>query len=108
MKRLLLLLALVSVSLANVCYAQDTRSICFTTNGTNCVPGIQGWQSKPINISTATTTELVAAVTSQSIFVTTWDVMAGGTGNLTLEYGTGTTCGTGTTTLTGAYPLIAQ
>jgi hypothetical protein len=35
-------------------------------------------------------------------------VMAGGTGNITLEYGTGSNCGTGTTALTGAYPLTAQ
>mgnify|MGYP001584482886 CR=1 FL=1 len=28
--------------------------------------------------------------------------------NVTLVYGTGSNCGTGTTSLTGAYPLIAQ
>jgi len=35
-------------------------------------------------------------------------VIAGGTGNITFEYGTGTNCGTGTTVLTGAYNLTAQ
>jgi len=64
--------------------------------------------STPINISTATTTQLVALSGSTKIYVTHWDVIAGGTGNITLEYGTGASCGTGTTVLTGAYGLIAQ
>lgn len=64
--------------------------------------------SVAINISTATTTQLVAISGSTKIYVTAWDVIAGGTGNITLEYGTGTNCGTGTTALTGAYPLTAQ
>ena len=34
--------------------------------------------------------------------------MSAGTLNATIVYGTGTNCGTGTTSLTGAYPLIAQ
>ena len=34
--------------------------------------------------------------------------MAAGTTNFTLVYGTGSNCGTGTTALTGAYPLIPQ
>jgi len=59
-----------------------------------------------INISTATTTQLVAAVAGKSIYVTSWDVAAA-SGNFTLEYGTQTTnpCDTGTTTLTGAYTM---
>lgn len=64
--------------------------------------------SVPINISTATTTQLVALSGTTKIYVTHWDVIAAGTGNITLEYGTGTTCGTGTTALTGAYNLTAQ
>ncbi len=35
-------------------------------------------------------------------------MIAAGTGNITLEYGTGSNCGTGTTALTGAYSLAAQ
>jgi hypothetical protein len=69
---------------------------------------IQAGASIPINISTATTTQLVAAAGGKAIYVSAWDVMAGGTGNITLEYGTGSNCGTGTTALTGAYPLTAQ
>ena len=64
--------------------------------------------SVPINISTATTTQLVALSGSTAIYVTSYDVIAGGTGNITFEYGTGTACATGTTPLTGAYPLTAQ
>ncbi len=64
--------------------------------------------SVPINISTATTTQLVAGIAGKSIYVTQWNAVAGGTGNITFEYGTGVACGTGTTVLTGAYNLIAQ
>jgi hypothetical protein len=69
---------------------------------------IQAGASVPINISTATTTQLLAAATGKAIYVTAWDVIAAGTGNITLEYGTGSNCGTGTTTLTGVYSLAAQ
>lgn len=64
--------------------------------------------SAPINVSTATTTQLVALSAGKLIHVTSYDVIAGGTGNITFEYGTGTNCGTGTTILTGAYNLAAQ
>lgn len=63
-------------------------------------PLIQAHSSVAINITTAVTTQLVALTAAQSIYVTSWDVMAP-SGNFTLEYGTGTLCGTGTTALTG-------
>jgi hypothetical protein len=71
---------------------------------------VQASSSTVINTSSATTTQLVAGVSGQKIYVTAWDVMAGGSGTITLEYGTQTTspCDTGTTPLTGPYPLIAQ
>lgn len=69
---------------------------------------IQADSSVAINISTATTTQLVALSSGKKIYVTSWDVVAGGTGAITLEYGTGSNCGTGTTVLTGAYALTAQ
>jgi hypothetical protein len=69
---------------------------------------IQAGASVPINISTATTTQLVAAVTSKAIYVTAWDVIAAGTTNFTFEYGNGSNCASGTTALTGAYSLVAQ
>ena len=70
-------------------------------------PTVQGTATVPINISTATTTQIVANVATQGIYVTHWDVMGGGTGNITWEYGTGASCST-PTLLSGAYPLIAQ
>ena len=64
--------------------------------------------SVPISISTATTTQLVAAISSKAIYVTNFNIVAAGTGNIQFVYGTGSACGTGTTNLTGAYNLTAQ
>jgi hypothetical protein len=61
-----------------------------------------------VNVSTATTTQLEALSSGKTIYVCKVVLLANGTGNATLEYGTGTTCGTGTTTLTGPMPLGAQ
>lgn len=69
---------------------------------------IQADHSVPINISTATTTQLVALASGAKIYVTGLDVVANGTGNIQFEYGTGTACATGTTILTGNYNLTAQ
>lgn len=69
---------------------------------------IQADASAPINISSATTTQIVALSSGKKIYVTSLDIVAGGTGNVTIEYGTGTNCATGTTVLTGAYNLTAQ
>jgi hypothetical protein len=76
--------------------------------GGNLTSIIQAGASVPINISSATTTQLVAAASGKTIYVTAWDVIAAGSGSLTLEYGTGSNCGAGTTALTGAYNLTAQ
>lgn len=73
--------------------------------------------SAPIEITTATTTELVAAPTVTSpgggtagVYVTGFDIEADGTGNITLVYGTkvSTPCDTGQHALTGVYHLTAQ
>lgn len=69
---------------------------------------IQADASAKIDVSTATTTQLVALSSSKKIYVTSWDVVAAGTGTIKLVYGTGSSCGTGTTDLTGAYSLVAQ
>jgi hypothetical protein len=76
--------------------------------GGNLTGIIQAGASVPINISTATTTQLVAGVSGKAIYVTAWDVIAAGTTNFTFEYGTGSNCAVGTTALTGAYGLVAQ
>ena len=64
-------------------------------------------QSAAINISKATTTQLIGPAGSTQIYVTAWDVLANSASGFTLEYGTKTTnpCDTGTTALTGTYYL---
>jgi hypothetical protein len=64
--------------------------------------------SVPISISTSATTQLVALSGSTQVRITSFDVVAGGTGTFQLVYGTGTNCGTSQNPLTGAYPLTAQ
>jgi hypothetical protein len=77
-------------------------------SGGNLTGLIQADSSAAISVSTATTTQLVALSSGKKIYVTSLDVIAAGTGNITFEYGTGTACATGTTVLTGAYNLTAQ
>jgi hypothetical protein len=67
----------------------------------------QATASVAINVSTATTTQLVALSSGKAIYVSAWDVTVLAADNITLEYGTGSNCGTGTTTLTGAYQFPA-
>lgn len=54
-------------------------------------------------VATATRTEMVAAPSSGSVYVrgVLVEKSTGGAGTFTLSYGTGTNCGTGTTTLLG-------
>ena len=67
-----------------------------------CSTGIKS--TVPIAISSATTTSLVALVAGASIYVCAYDInQAGGTGTIGFEYGTGATCGTGTTAITGLF-----
>jgi len=71
-------------------------------------PILQSSASSPINISTATTVQIVPLISGNSILVTSYDIIAGGTGTFGFVYGTGTNCGTGQQPLTGAYPLASQ
>jgi hypothetical protein len=63
--------------------------------------------SVPINITTATTTQLVALSGTTTIYAcgVTMTIAPSGTSadTATFEYGTGASCGTGTTVLTGAF-----
>lgn len=61
-----------------------------------------------VNISTATTTELVPLAPNKATYVTFAHIEAGGTGNITFEYGSGTACATATTAIGGAISLTAQ
>lgn len=64
--------------------------------------------SAAIDISSATTTALVAASASKVVYVCGFSVTAAGTNpTLKFEYGTGGTCGSGTTATTGTYAPTA-
>lgn len=103
-----LILGIVAVIFSVSAAQAQLKANCFTTNGVNCVPAIQASASIPISVSTGTTTELVPLVAGRAIYVTAFDLVGGGAGNATLVYGSGSACGTGTTSITGAYPLAAQ
>ena len=54
--------------------------------------------------SAATVTSLIAPVTGASVYICGMSVtQAGGTGTISLEYGTGATCGTGPQTMSATY-----
>lgn len=58
--------------------------------------------------STNGSTELVALTSGRTIYVCGYTIMAGGTVNVKLIYGTGTACATGSNNMTPAYQLTAQ
>ena len=64
--------------------------------------------STAISVASATTTRLVTGISGKSIYVTQWNALSGGTGNITWVAGTGATCGTSQVSLTGPYNLTAQ
>lgn len=68
-------------------------------------------QSVAINIGSATTTQIVALAAGKKISVCGYSVTVLGlittAGTLQFEYGTGASCGTGTTVLTGAMQGVA-
>lgn len=89
--------------------AVPTRAIAIgARSGANLVQIIQGDTTAKIDVSTATTTQLVALSGSTKVYVTSLSIIAGGTGNIKFVYGTGSSCGTGTTDLTANYNLTAQ
>jgi hypothetical protein len=67
-----------------------------------------GGAQASVNISTATTTQVIPLSGSLTTYVLFEQLTAGGTGDATWKYGTGTNCGTGTTTMEGVYNLTAQ
>lgn len=64
----------------------------------------QGW----LDMTTATTTEIAPLVSSRTIYVCSVVAMAGGTTTMTFKRGTGSNCGTGTTSISPGFELIAQ
>lgn len=97
MKKLLTALVL---GLGLIGFSADAQQAGVTTNT----------KTVSINISTATTTKIIGNAGSHEIAVTHYFVMAGGTGNITWEYGTtvSTPCDTGTTVMSGPIPLVAN
>ncbi len=93
---------------ANFANAQSPNALCYTTNGSNCAQAVAASANKAIAISTATTTQVVALVTGQAIYVTSWDLISSASGTFKWVYGTGTNCGTGQNDLTGAYSFGAS
>lgn len=61
-----------------------------------------------LDMTTATTTEIAPLVSSRTIKVCNATAMANGTTVLTFKRGTGTNCGTGTTSVSPAWDLTAQ
>lgn len=60
------------------------------------------------NTSSSGDLQIVALVAAKTIYVCSYEFLAGGTTAAKLEYGTGSNCGTGTTALTPAYPFTTQ
>ncbi len=58
--------------------------------------------------STTGSTQLVALVSGQVIYVCGFVIFSGATANVDLRYGTGTACATGPTKITPAFQLTAQ
>lgn len=58
--------------------------------------------------STSGSTELVALTAGKTIYVCGYSILAAGTVNVKLIYGTGSACATGATNMTPAYQLVAQ
>lgn len=65
-------------------------------------------QSAQYDASTNGATKLVTGVASKRIYVCGWNILAAGTVNVSLVYGTGGTCGSGTTSVTPAWQFTAQ
>ncbi len=65
-------------------------------------------KSAVYDASTSGSTQLVALVSGQVIYVCGFVLFSAGTANVDLRYGTGTNCATGPTKITPAFQLIAQ
>jgi hypothetical protein len=96
-----------------------TISVTFSPINTNVQANLSGFgdpcqnpsvtkSSVAISIATATTTQVIALASGKAIYVCgLTDGSAGTTPSLTVEYGTGSACGTGTTVLTGVEPFTS-
>jgi hypothetical protein len=60
-----------------------------------------------VNTAAASTVQNVALVANQSVYICGYHITSTGATNVTIEYGTGASCGTGTTVITGAMTTAA-
>ena len=85
-------------------------SVNYATPDSGNAP-INGTQFADVSMTSATTTQVIAAVPGLPIYVTNWDEFVSNTASTapawTFVYGTGTNCGTGTTTLSLAARVLA-
>jgi hypothetical protein len=86
--------------------ASGNLSVSFRTTSNGCMGNNSSYASININASTTSAVQLIALAAGKKIYVCSFIVIGGGTSpTFSLVYGTGTNCGTGTTTLMGAIPL---
>lgn len=85
-----------------------TGKILIGATGDPCLDPNVAKSTVVVNISSATTTQLVALSGSTIVYVCGLSAtIAGTTPTLLMEYGTGASCGTGTTALTGTFAPTA-
>lgn len=92
--------------LAPFAFAQPGPSATVIEYGSNlnpCQSVSIAKSSVAISLTTSLTTQLVAPVAGKSVYLCGIATTGAAASTLTLEYGTGTACGTGTTALTGAF-----
>ncbi len=84
-------------------------SASFTgVNSSGNLVGLVGCDSSVLlTVSTATTTQAVALASGKTIYVCGFVLNGAGATTTKLVYGTGTNCGTGTTSLTPAFTLAS-
>lgn len=83
----------------------NTRSVNYNFNGTNLDRQFTCANSAVVNVTAGSTTELVSLTASQVIRVCSFAITMSAAGTAQFVYGTGTNCGSGTTSLTGAMTL---
>ena len=86
--------------------AGSSRVLPYIFNGSTWDKDFACTNSVVINTSSSGSTELVALTASQIIRVCHFTIVAASPVTVTLNYGTGSACGTGTTALTGAMTSI--
>jgi hypothetical protein len=85
------------------------KADALVTNSTGVSQAIIGCDSTAVyDASTSGSTQLVALTSGKTIYVCGYSIVAGGTVNVKLIYGTGSACATGTASMTPAYQLTAQ